>query len=73
MEPTAHVGWIDRNLAILAEIDLRLGLRSFLVCSRVGSVVRKVVLEEPPGNRALDDDLVKSARSRLFGVAIDAL
>ena len=29
--------------------------------------VRKVVLEEPPGNRALDDDLVKSARSRLFG------
>ena len=28
--------------------------------------VRKVVLEEPPGNRALDDDLVKSARSRLF-------
>ena len=29
--------------------------------------VRKVVLEEPPGNRSLDDDLVKSARSRLFG------
>ena len=29
--------------------------------------VRKVVLEEPPGNRALDDELVKSARSRLFG------
>jgi transglutaminase-like putative cysteine protease len=29
--------------------------------------VRKVLLEEPPGNRALDDDLVKSARSRLFG------
>ena len=29
--------------------------------------VRKVVLEEPPGNRALDDYLVKSARSRLFG------
>jgi transglutaminase-like putative cysteine protease len=29
--------------------------------------VRKVVLEEPPGNRALDDDLVKKARARLFG------
>ena len=29
--------------------------------------VRKVVLEEPPGNRPLDDDLVKTARSRLFG------
>jgi len=29
--------------------------------------VRKVVLEEPPGNRPLDDDMVKSARMRLFG------
>ncbi|HTQ95215.1 MAG TPA: transglutaminase-like domain-containing protein [Candidatus Acidoferrum sp.] len=29
--------------------------------------VRKVVLEEPPGNRSLDDDMVKSARTRLFG------
>jgi transglutaminase-like putative cysteine protease len=29
--------------------------------------VRKVVLEEPPGNRSLDDDMVKTARSRLFG------
>jgi transglutaminase-like putative cysteine protease len=29
--------------------------------------VRKVVLEEPPGNRALDDDMVKRARTRLFG------
>lgn len=29
--------------------------------------VRKVVLEEPPGNRPLDDPLVRSARSRLFG------
>jgi transglutaminase-like putative cysteine protease len=29
--------------------------------------VRKVVLEEPPGNRPLDDDLVKTARRRLFG------
>ena len=29
--------------------------------------VRKVVLEEPPGNRPLDDDLVKAARTRLFG------
>ena len=29
--------------------------------------VRKVVLEEPPGNRPLDDDLVKRARARLFG------
>ena len=29
--------------------------------------VRKVVLEEPPGNRPLDDDLVKKARTRLFG------
>jgi transglutaminase-like putative cysteine protease len=29
--------------------------------------VRKVVLEEPPGNRPLDDDIVKSARARLFG------
>jgi transglutaminase-like putative cysteine protease len=29
--------------------------------------VRKVVLEEPPGNRPLDDPLVKSARNRLFG------
>lgn len=29
--------------------------------------VRKVMLEEPPGNRPLDDAMVKSARSRLFG------
>ena len=29
--------------------------------------VRKVVLEEPPGNRPLDDDMVKKARKRLFG------
>jgi transglutaminase-like putative cysteine protease len=29
--------------------------------------VRKVVLEEPPGNRPLDDDIVKKARARLFG------
>ena len=29
--------------------------------------VRKVVLEEPPGNRPLDDDMVSKARTRLFG------
>ena len=29
--------------------------------------VRKVVLEEPPGNRSLDDALVKQARTKLFG------
>ena len=29
--------------------------------------VRKVALEEPPGNRPLDDDMVKKARTRLFG------
>jgi transglutaminase-like putative cysteine protease len=29
--------------------------------------VRKVVLEEPPGNRPLDDEMVKAARARLFG------
>jgi transglutaminase-like putative cysteine protease len=29
--------------------------------------VRKVVLEEPPGNRPLDDAMVVSARKRLFG------
>jgi transglutaminase-like putative cysteine protease len=29
--------------------------------------VRKVMLEEPPGNRALDDTRVKQARARLFG------
>ena len=29
--------------------------------------VRKVVLEEPPGNRPLEDDTVKKARARLFG------
>jgi transglutaminase-like putative cysteine protease len=29
--------------------------------------VRKVVLEEPPGNRPLDDAMVKKARERLFG------
>jgi transglutaminase-like putative cysteine protease len=29
--------------------------------------VRKVVLEEPPGNRRLDDEMVKAARARLFG------
>jgi transglutaminase-like putative cysteine protease len=29
--------------------------------------VRKVALEEPPGNRPLDDDMVKNARARLFG------
>jgi transglutaminase-like putative cysteine protease len=29
--------------------------------------VRKVALEEPPGNLALDDDMVRRARTRLFG------
>ena len=29
--------------------------------------VRKVVLEEPPGNRPLNDPMVKKARARLFG------
>lgn len=29
--------------------------------------VRKVILEEPPGNRSIDDDMVKKARARLFG------
>jgi transglutaminase-like putative cysteine protease len=29
--------------------------------------VRKVILEEPPGNRPLDDEMVKKARNRLFG------
>jgi transglutaminase-like putative cysteine protease len=29
--------------------------------------VLKVVLEEPPGNRPLDDQMVKQARKRLFG------
>jgi transglutaminase-like putative cysteine protease len=29
--------------------------------------VRKVVLEEPPGNRAADDPMVRAARARLFG------
>jgi transglutaminase-like putative cysteine protease len=29
--------------------------------------VRKVVLEEPPGNRPLSDEMVKKARARLFG------
>jgi transglutaminase-like putative cysteine protease len=29
--------------------------------------VRKVVLEEPPGNRPADDEMVRKARARLFG------
>src|SRR5499433_3166696 len=29
--------------------------------------VRKVVLEEPPGNRPVDDEMVRKARVRLFG------
>jgi transglutaminase-like putative cysteine protease len=29
--------------------------------------VRKVVLEEPPGNRPIDDEMVAKARGRLFG------
>jgi transglutaminase-like putative cysteine protease len=29
--------------------------------------VRKVALEEPPGNRPLTDEMVKTARARLFG------
>lgn len=29
--------------------------------------VRKVMLEEPPGGRPLDDEMVRRARSRLFG------
>jgi transglutaminase-like putative cysteine protease len=29
--------------------------------------VRKVVLEEPPGNRPLDDEMVKKSLARLFG------
>jgi len=29
--------------------------------------IRKVVLEEPPGNRPIDDDMVAKARARLFG------
>jgi transglutaminase-like putative cysteine protease len=29
--------------------------------------VRKVMLEEPPGNRPVDDEMVRKARARLFG------
>ena len=29
--------------------------------------VRKVMLEEPPGNRSQDDEMVRKARARLFG------
>jgi hypothetical protein len=29
--------------------------------------VRKVALEEPPGNRPLEDEMVQRARARLFG------
>ena len=29
--------------------------------------VRKVALEEPPGNRAMEDQMVRQARARLFG------
>jgi transglutaminase-like putative cysteine protease len=29
--------------------------------------VRKVILEEPPGNHAMDDEIVQKARTRLFG------
>ena len=29
--------------------------------------VRKVVLEEPPGNRPMNDEMVRQARARLFG------
>jgi transglutaminase-like putative cysteine protease len=29
--------------------------------------VRKVILEEPPGNRPIDDEMVRKARARLFG------
>jgi hypothetical protein len=29
--------------------------------------VRKVMLEEPPGNRPIDDEMVRKARVRLFG------
>jgi hypothetical protein len=29
--------------------------------------VRKVVLEEPPGNRTLHDEIVEKARAQLFG------
>jgi transglutaminase-like putative cysteine protease len=29
--------------------------------------VRKVILEEPPGNRPLDDEMVNKAKARLFG------
>jgi transglutaminase-like putative cysteine protease len=29
--------------------------------------VRKVILEEPPGNRPADDEMVRKARTRLFG------
>jgi len=29
--------------------------------------VRKIVLEEPPGSRSLDDEKVRNVRTRLFG------
>jgi transglutaminase-like putative cysteine protease len=37
--------------------------------------VRKVVLEEPPGNRPLDDEMVKKARAviRVLGDELDGL
>ena len=35
--------------------------------------VRKVVLEEPPGNRPLDDDMVKKARARALRLVGDEL
>ena len=41
--------------------------RNSVGCPSILPDVRKVVLEEPPGNRPLNDEMVTSARKRLFG------
>jgi len=53
--------------AVGAALPAEVYLRQFCWVPVDPADVRKVMLEEPPGNRPLDDKLVERARARLFG------
>jgi transglutaminase-like putative cysteine protease len=65
--------WATRALVLPLRVSKAQHCRAEVFLAGYGWVpvdpadVRKVVLEEPPGSRPPDDEMVKKARARLFG------